>query len=103
MLKIICLISIIVYFLFWWTYIPKDVSAHKKRGEIILNEDKYIKTLKKAIISESFIYGIIVIVVIYVLRNLSIIQTILIITGYGIIKMIIHYKIDKKYICKKRL
>lgn len=97
---VICIVIIICDFLIWWGIIPKQIDHHKSRGKTILNENKYIKALKKAIIMQIIIYSILIILIVGFLKNLKIYEITFIMTGYLIVRYVVNYKIEKRYIIK---
>lgn len=99
-IMVICILVVIFDFFLFWGIIPKQIGHHESRDKTILNKDKYIKALKKAVIIQSIIYGVLIILIVGVLKNLKMHEIMFIMTGYIAIRYGINYRIEKKYVIK---
>lgn len=95
-LAILGILFIIINFTFHWTMIPKNIKHAKQSGKTILNENNFVKSLKKETIIHNIILGLIVILAI--LNILVSYKLNLTIAVYFLIEAIVYYKIHKKYI-----
>lgn len=97
---VICIAIIAFDFLLWWKIIHQQIDYHESHGNTILNKDKYLKALKKAVIIQIIIYSIVIVLILGVLKNLKMHEIMFIMTGYMAIRYGINYRIEKKYVIK---
>lgn len=94
-LAIFGILCLIVNFTFHWTLIPKNIKHAKESGKTLLDENNFVKALKKEVIIQNIILGLIIILAI--LNILVSYKLNLAIAVYLLIDDIIYCKINKKY------